>query len=48
MLHPKDLKSYLVGRKIVRMLPVRLFTSRRVVDLMRVAAQLCPGEPVAG
>ncbi len=29
------------------MLPVRLFTSRRVVDLMRVAAQLCPGEPVA-
>lgn len=23
------------------MLPVRLFTSRRVVDLMRVAAQLC-------
>ncbi|RZT79711.1 hypothetical protein EV382_2942 [Micromonospora violae] len=27
------------------MLPVRLFTSRRVVDLMRVAAQLCPGGP---
>lgn len=25
------------------MLLVRLFTVRRVVDLMRVAAQLCPG-----
>jgi len=24
------------------MLLVRLFTSRRVVDLMRIAAQLCP------
>ncbi|TWG17398.1 hypothetical protein FHU34_112740 [Micromonospora taraxaci] len=24
---------------------VRLFTSRRVIDLMRVAAQLCPGAP---
>jgi hypothetical protein len=26
---------------------VRLFTSRRVVDLMRVAAQLCPGARTA-
>lgn len=25
------------------MLLVRLFTSRRVVDLMRVASELCPG-----
>ena len=29
------------------MLPVWLLASRRVVDLMRVAAQRCPGTPVA-
>ncbi|MFC4144759.1 hypothetical protein ACFO0M_00655 [Micromonospora mangrovi] len=37
------LKSYLVGRKISGMSGEPLLTSRRVVDLMRVASQLCCG-----